>query len=311
MQKNDCFFLNILVKNTAALPINLPGGALSTPKVPVVVMKTPSPARKQSKKRRNTKYINDGKIDTETLREGKAKTDKIFNGGQQVIKDAATLHNTTGAAVKVFVWRMNDCGTIRIYESPNFKGFTPVKLLKKPKLLTINENEVAADFPAAPSDETAPVDQMFTPSPNQSTGHRAPSTTDKSFGTSSSSSCSTSNSKTIKKKRNKRDQCQICKVWDGTPADDLVYSSWIRCGKNGCEWWVHCKCVHVFYRSRNRDSMEEWSRKHFRCPKHMANDSSSEESGDEDDDIDIQVSSDKVRKHIKKAIEDKKNKKKE
>ena len=43
----------------------------------------------------------------------------------------------------------------------------------------------------------------------------------------------------------------------------------------------------------------------------MANDSSSEESGDEDDDIDIQVSSDKVRKHIKKAIEDKKNKKKE
>ena len=77
-----------------------------------------------NRRRRNTKYIVNRKIDTKTRR-GKACTDKIFRGGEMIINDCETLHNATGATIKAFIWRTNDLRATKVYESPNFKGYTP------------------------------------------------------------------------------------------------------------------------------------------------------------------------------------------
>ena len=68
---------------------------------------------------RNTSLI------VKSIPKPEGRANKIFRGCERIINDCETLHNATGATIKAFIWRTNDLRATKVYESPNFKGYTP------------------------------------------------------------------------------------------------------------------------------------------------------------------------------------------
>ena len=44
-------------------------------------------------------------------------------------------------------------------------------------------------------------------------------------------------------------------------------SPWINCRSKGCKWWVHSRCLGIYYESSdNREQqLERWAKSHYYC----------------------------------------------
>ena len=69
--------------------------------------------------------------------------------------------------------------------------------------------------------------------------------------------------------------CHIRGIECKSEADEAVDSPWIGCAQNGCPFWVHAKCAHIFF-YKNSDvgykgykALGKWAKEHFYCVKHM------------------------------------------
>ena len=65
--------------------------------------------------------------------------------------------------------------------------------------------------------------------------------------------------------------CQLCRIEYMSEADVETDSPWISCAHKTCDWWVHSRCVGIFY--DNTDSgerrLEMWAGSHYYCRKHI------------------------------------------
>ena len=65
--------------------------------------------------------------------------------------------------------------------------------------------------------------------------------------------------------------CHTCGIEFKSEADEAVDSPWIGCTQNGCPFWVHAKCAHIFYKNCDAGykALGKWAKDHFYCVKHM------------------------------------------
>ena len=65
--------------------------------------------------------------------------------------------------------------------------------------------------------------------------------------------------------------CAICNITYGSSSDVELESIWLGCAKPRCKYWVHSRCVGIFYHSNNYKVCGKWAKEHFFCPAHYPN----------------------------------------
>lgn len=65
--------------------------------------------------------------------------------------------------------------------------------------------------------------------------------------------------------------CRICHVTYENPANIETDNPWLNCAKE-CNWWVHVRCVGVFYENSDRGEkqLDSWTKDHYFWRKHMS-----------------------------------------
>ena len=172
-----------------------------------------------------------GNIDTEHLREGRTKRDTYRVRGNALVKKAIEIENLTGCLVKMKVQPAWKHGKVYEHISEGFEN------------PDFNRTNVTAS--------TSYADDSLHVKPVKKTRKRH-------GGTSTTS-------------KYDPNICQIYRLRHESEADIETDSSWINCRSKGCKWWVHSRCLSIYYEnSDNRERrLEKWAESHYYCRQHL------------------------------------------
>ena len=101
--------------------------------------------------------------------------------------------------------------------------------------------------------------------------------------------------------------CQICRLRYESEANIETDSPWINCGSKSCKWWVHSRCLGIYY--ENSDNGErrlgKWIESNCFCRQHFPNVAGIGWDKDKNEEVVI-----KTKKSLKAAIKKKLSKSK-
>ena len=101
--------------------------------------------------------------------------------------------------------------------------------------------------------------------------------------------------------------CQICRIRHESKADIETDSPWINCGSKSCKWWVHSRCLSIYYENSDNGEQwfEKWAESYYFCRQHPPNVAAIEWDKDKNEELVI-----KTKKSLKAAIKKKLSKSK-
>ncbi|CAC5359315.1 NFXL1 [Mytilus coruscus] len=182
-------------------------------------------------------FTEDGKFETTVTREGRSRGDAYYTRTKTLLKKALELHTSTGAHVKVIVIPTWHNGKSKAFESTNFPELVAVDdHLQETEAGPGQEQQADAllAITASPVKEPLPLAEV-----NQNTVTHAA----------------------------KKDKCGICSIVYGSDADFL--SHWVQCSHKNCSWWVHCRCLCIYYPTTEAGlkALNKWAKDRIFLPK--------------------------------------------
>ncbi|VDI15864.1 Hypothetical predicted protein [Mytilus galloprovincialis] len=191
-------------------------------------------ATSRTKKYQKCNFTEEGKFETTVTREGRSRGDAYYIRTKTLLKKASELHTSTGAHVKVIVIPTWHNGKSKAFESTNF-----------PELVAVDDHtqeteaepgQQADAITASPIKEPLPLAEVNTNTVTQAA---------------------------------KKDKCGICSIVYNSDADFL--SHWVQCSHKSCSWWVHCRCLCIYYptTAAGLKALNKWAKDRIFCPKHI------------------------------------------
>ena len=177
-----------------------------------------------------------GHIDTENLREGRAKRDTYRVRGNALVKKAIEIEKLTGCSVKLRVQPTWKHGQVYEHISEEFE------------VTDFNRCNVTAS--------TSYTNDSMHVSPVKKARKQPKETSARSKGVLYDPNI-----------------CQICRLRHESEANIETDSPWINCGSKSCKWWVHSRYLGIYY--ENSDNGEQrlgkWAETHYFCRQHLPN----------------------------------------
>ena len=64
---------------------------------------------------------------------------------------------------------------------------------------------------------------------------------------------------------------QKCWIRHESKADIEMDSPWINCRNKGCKWWLHSRCLCIYYENSDKGErrLESWAENHYYCRQHL------------------------------------------
>jgi len=121
-----------------------------------------------------------------------------------------------------------------------------------PELVEVNDKPTETAEPEDTSTALTPV--VPVPSPVKEPLRDATSQNDENIASNSNAN---------------RNKCAICNIQYNSEA--YFPSHWIQCNHKGCGWWVHCRCICIWYPTTNAGlkALNKWAMGKVFCPRHI------------------------------------------